>query len=57
MGWLPGFGDASATHASTIMSVLKDGLISNFARWRRLSSAAGLGNSGLLALPLTGGPR
>jgi hypothetical protein len=43
------------TRASAIMCVLKDDLISVFAGC--LSSAAGLGDTGLWALPLTGGPR
>ncbi len=51
----PGFGDTAMTHAGAILRVLKDGLITIFARCR--SSAAGRGNAGLWALPLTGGLR
>jgi hypothetical protein len=43
------------THVSAIMRVLKDDLISIFAGC--LSPAAGRGNTGPLALPLTGGLR
>jgi hypothetical protein len=51
----PGSGNAVMSHANAIMRVLKDGLISIFAGC--LSRAAGRGNTGLSALPLTGGPR
>ena len=40
------------THASAIVRVLIDGLISIFAKC--LSAAAGRGNTGLWALPLNG---
>jgi hypothetical protein len=46
---------SAATHASAIMRVLKDDLISIVAGC--LSPAAGRGNTGPLALPLTGGLR
>jgi hypothetical protein len=46
---------SAVTHASAIMGVLKDDLISIVAGC--LSPAAGRGNTGPLALPLTGGLR
>jgi hypothetical protein len=46
---------SAVTHVSAIMRVLKDDLISIFAGC--LSPAAGRGNTGPLALPLTGGLR